>query len=276
MCRMPASASIAALLLLLVPSAAAHEYWIEASSYRPTPNSVVRLTQHLGERFAGQTAAFDPDRAEKYALHTPTGEAPIVGRSGGHVEFGRVGASGAYIVSYRSRRTPQEMSAPAFEAYLNEEGLAHIVRERASRGEQEKAGREVFSRCAKALLAVGIPAPQDREVGLTLEIVIEGGIGSEASAPLTARVLYDARPLAGAKVVAASRSHPERLLRQTADENGRVSFDLPEKGVWMLTTIHMVRAPKEVEADWESLWASSTFEIPAAAQTGQAPEPPAP
>jgi len=37
---------------------------------------------------------------------------------------------------------------------------------------------------------------------------------------------------------------------------------LPRPGVWLVKVVHMVPAPKDTGADWESLWASLTFEIP--------------
>jgi hypothetical protein len=40
---------------------------------------------------------------------------------------------------------------------------------------------------------------------------------------------------------------------------------MEEPGVWMITTIHMVRAAAGLDAEWESFWASLTFEIPPAA-----------
>jgi|GEM_PF-4645790 len=46
-----------------------------------------------------------------------------------------------------------------------------------------------------------------------------------------------------------------------ADKQGRVKFPIEESGVWMLTIIHMIRATENVDADWESFWASFTFQI---------------
>ena len=31
---------------------------------------------------------------------------------------------------------------------------------------------------------------------------------------------------------------------------------------WLVKAVHMVQAPAGTDADWESLWASLTFEIP--------------
>ena len=249
---------------VLVPSASAHEFWLQSSSYQPQPNSVVRLSLHLGERFAGRPVPYDADRVEKFFVVGPDGESRVVGRSGGTEEFARVTSPGSYVVSYRSTRAQNEMAPKAFDAYLVEEGLASIVEDRKRRGEQNDPGREVSSRCAKALLTVGGAGFRDRRIGLPVEIVLDApqAATGPAEAPLGARVFYDSKPLSGTRVIAVSQSHPEKLIIGSTDAQGRVSFALPHAGVWMLTTIHMVRAPEELGADWESFWASSTFKIP--------------
>ena len=249
----------------LVPRASAHEFWLQPSSYQPQPNSVVRLSLHPGARFAGRTVPYDADRIEKFFVLGPDGEeGRVAGRSGGTEEFARVTSPGSYIVSYRSTRALNEMTPTAFDAYLLEEGLASIVEDRKRRNEQDDPGREAFSRCAKALLTVGGAELRDQRLGLPVEIVLDArqAVTGLTQAPLVARVFYDSRPLSGTRVVAVSQSHPENLIIGSTDEQGRVSFTLPHPGIWMLTTIHMVRAPEELDADWESFWASSTFEIP--------------
>lgn len=248
----------------LVPRASAHEFWLQPSSYQPQPNSVVRLTLHLGERFAGRPVPYDPDRIEKFFVLGPDGEGPVAGRSGGTEAFAHVTSPGSYIVSYRSTRAYNEMAPNTFAAYLLEEGLASILKDRKRRSEQDDPGREAFSRCAKTLLTIGGAVLRDQRLGLPVEIVLDARRAATGltQAQLVTRVFYDSKPLSGTRVIAVSQSHPENLIIGSTDEQGRVSFALPQPGVWMLTTIHMVRAPEELDADWESFWASSTFEIP--------------
>jgi len=35
--------------------------------------------------------------------------------------------------------------------------------------------------------------------------------------------------------------------------------------VWLVKAVHMIPLPKDGDADWESFWASLTFELPAQA-----------
>jgi hypothetical protein len=44
---------------------------------------------------------------------------------------------------------------------------------------------------------------------------------------------------------------------------GRASLVLDRPGLWLVKVVHMVPAPEGSGAEWESLWASLTFELPA-------------
>jgi hypothetical protein len=44
--------------------------------------------------------------------------------------------------------------------------------------------------------------------------------------------------------------------------DGRARFALGAKGVWLVRVVHMVPAPRDSGADWESLWGSLVFERP--------------
>jgi uncharacterized GH25 family protein len=74
--------------------------------------------------------------------------------------------------------------------------------------------------------------------------------------------LYDGKPLAGALVVALLRSDPSVKLTVRTGAQGAFSLALPRGGVWLVKSVHMVRASFFSDADWYSLWASLTFEMP--------------
>lgn len=44
------------------------------------------------------------------------------------------------------------------------------------------------------------------------------------------------------------------------DEQGRAGFRLDCPGIWMIKCVHM--PPADVKAEWESFWATLTFEAP--------------
>ncbi|MEK7223455.1 MAG: DUF4198 domain-containing protein, partial [Pseudomonadota bacterium] len=121
---------------------------------------------------------------------------------------------------------------------------------------------ENYSRCAKALVMNGAAAtPADRVLGFRIELVAEkrpyaGG------GPVPFRLLYENRPLAGALVIVFNKAAPLDKLKTRTDRNGRVVFDIRRPGIWLVTAVHMIPAPRGTDAQWESIWASLSFERP--------------
>jgi uncharacterized GH25 family protein len=100
---------------------------------------------------------------------------------------------------------------------------------------------------------------------LRLELVAETSpkkLRPNRGGPLPVRLVYEGKLLAGALVVAMNRDEPEKPISSRTDRSGRVLLALPRGGVWLVKAVHMIPAPAASGADWESLWASLTFEAP--------------
>ncbi len=254
-----------AAALLLVGVAFGHDFWLAPSKFRVAKGESVDIALRFGEEYAGEAALRDNLRLEKFVMLGPEGTEDVPGEDktdpAGRVKPAK---DGIYVVAYRTKRRSIELEASKFEAYLKEEGLDAISKLRAERKETDKAGREVYSRCAKALLKVGEGAADghDRVAGLRLEIVPETNPYTVASgADLAFRVVFEEKPLADALVVARSRAEPKHTVTARTDAKGRVTLKLDRSGEWMVKCVHMVSAPAETGMDWESLWASVTFEL---------------
>ena len=256
---------VAVALFFAATPLLAHDFWIEPSTFRPEVGATVGFALRVGEGFRGDPVPRTPARIERFVLVSPSREAPIEGGSGADpAGVGRVSEPGVQVVGYRSHTSRVDLDAQKFEQYLKEEGLEAIVAERARRGESAKPSREIYSRCAKSLLAAGAgsKAGHDRELGFTLELVPERNPYAYSSGgPFPVRLRHRGKPLEGALVVALTREAPEKRLSARTDAEGRVSFALAP-GAWLVKAVHMVAAPAESGADWESLWASLTFEVP--------------
>lgn len=253
--------SAALLMMVLAIPLAAHEFWIEPSTFEPPVDSVVRLGLRVGLGFDAEPVARDSKAIEAFFVAGPNGRQEVIGRDGFNpAGLFRVTAPGTLVVGYRSKPSPLKLDAAAFEKYLKEEGLERIVDARARSGRSAADGVEVFSRSVKSLLLAG-DGPRDghdRILGLTLELIPErhpAALPADGRMPL--RLLYQGKPLEGALVVALSQaSKPARQAR--SDRNGRVVLAV-DSGVWMIKAVHMVPAPAGSGADWESVWSSLTF-----------------
>ncbi|HEY3204074.1 MAG TPA: DUF4198 domain-containing protein [Thermoanaerobaculia bacterium] len=268
----------AAVFILALPLAGpllAHDFWIEPSSFRPAVGSTLAVRLVVGQKFRGEALPRNPAMIVKFVLVSDAGEKPVVGRAADEPAGSvRIEAPGLLLLGYRSLNNPLSLEPQKFEEYLREEGLEKIIEIRRQHGDSQKPSREVFSRCAKALLRAGegIGTGYDRTLGFTLELVPERNpYALKANEDLPVKILYEGKPLAGALVAALSYAEPEKKLSQRSDRNGRVRFRLPGEGVWLIKAVHMVEAAKGTGADWQSLWASLTFEVPRASPVGKAP-----
>jgi uncharacterized GH25 family protein len=250
----------------LASSASAHDFWIEPSTFRPAVGSELAVALRVGQDFRGDPVPRNSKLITRFALVSGVAETPISGFDG--VEpagIVRVLEPGVLWVVYRSGRTPVTLEPDKFEKYLSEEGLEKIQALRQRRGEGDKPGREVFSRSVKSLLVAesGSHLGFDRALGLTLEIIFKKDPGMLAAGdPLPLTLLYEGQPLEGALVTAMEHENPAQKVKSRTDRRGQALLRIGQKGVWLIKAVQMIPAPPGVDADWESIWTSVTFEIP--------------
>ena len=261
---------LAALLLAIGGTAvAAHDMWIEPTGFLPTVGRTVGFRLRVGQDFLGDPLPRDPSLIDRFVVLDGDTTTPVVGRDGADpAGLMRVGAAGLFVVAYHSKPSPVVLQAPKFNQYLKDEGLEAIAALRAKSGDSNAEAREVFVRCAKSLLLAGpaSEAQRDRVVGMPLELVAERNPYLLASGQsLAVRLLYKDRPLAGALIVALNQRDPMARVAARSDKNGRVQLRLSEPGPWLVKAVHMIPAPAGTDSQWESFWASLTFELADAA-----------
>lgn len=243
----------------------AHDFWLEPSSFRVEPGASVELRLRVGEHFTGEALPRNPAMLAQFIVVGPDGIRTVPGRNGKDpAGVLTLLQSGVAVVGYRSRHSFVELESDAFDAYLAEEGLDHIVAVRATRKQSDLRVRELFSRCAKTLLQAGSAGSSghDRILGFTLELVPEQNpYAMRAGDSLPVRLLYQRQPLEGALVVAINSGAPREKVSARSDPDGRVSLLLAREGTWLVKAVHMIPAPPGSAAEWESLWASLTFEL---------------
>jgi uncharacterized GH25 family protein len=257
------------LWLLMAPALSAHNFWIEPSTFTPAPGQRLSVRLRVGQELQGDPVPRDPSLMKRFVAVGPSGETPVPGVPNTEpAGFEAFQTPGLYTIVYDSTRFPVALDAVKFETYLKEEGLDTITAARARQGKSATPAKEVFSRCAKALLAVGTgnegaTGPGfDRVFGQRLELVAEKNPYTlNGGGDLPVRLTYEGKPLAGALVMALQRGRPDKVEART-DARGRVTLKLDRPGFWLIKAVHMIPAPADAGADWESFWASLTFALP--------------
>ena len=67
----------ALVFLLAAETAAAHDFWIEPSTFRPAPGEEFTVALRVGEHFRGEPVPRDERRIKKFFLVSNRGESPI-------------------------------------------------------------------------------------------------------------------------------------------------------------------------------------------------------
>jgi uncharacterized GH25 family protein len=267
---------IAAVVIAVAAQASiahAHDFWIEPSTFRPAVGQLVSASLRVGQEFEGDPIPRSAQLIDSFTVREGNKEKEVAGfENRDPAGYVRLEQPGLAIIGYRSKPNPLELDAAKFEEFLKLEGLERIIAIRAQRHETAKPDRERFYRFAKSVLNAELPASAtgnrqpatavrfDQPFGYRFEIIPE--TNPCASTPLRVRLLYEGKPLAGALVTAMHRDDAGAHLRIRirSDKSGRVTFDLPKNGVWLIKAVQMVPAPAGANADWESMWASLTFE----------------
>jgi len=261
-------------LFALATSLAAHDFWLEPSSFRPAVDTRVDVQLVVGEHLVGELVARKEKRILSFVAFDPAGrEEKVLGLDGkAPAGLWKARAPGLHVLGYQSVGTEIELEADKFERYLIEEGLETVVADRKARGESAAKGLELYARCAKTFVVAQplkgtASEPEigwDRVLGYPLELVPTANPCTLApGADLTLRLLHRGAPLANALVGFMPKQDPTQEVRTRTDAEGRVTFTPKQGGVHLVRVVHMTRAAPDAAHHWESQWASLTFEMPA-------------
>lgn len=243
---------------------AAHEFWIEPAAFRPEANSIVQIGLRVGDGFPGEAVKRNAEKIDRFFAVVNGESRDIVGKDGSEpAGMFKADKPGAVLLAYRSKHSHIELQAEKFEAYLKEEGLESIIAKRAQRGESAKPGREAYSRCAKSIIHVnGAAGKVDRPVDFPLEVLLDADpMSLKMGDEVTVRLLLNGAPLEGVLMRASHKTTAAANTSARTDASGRAKLKLGADGMWMIHCVHMQEAPKGLDADWESLWASLTFQV---------------
>jgi uncharacterized GH25 family protein len=155
------------------------------------------------------------------------------------------------------------LDAKKFNAYLEEEGLEHVLAERKKKKESDQPGRERYRRNLKCLLHVGGVTDDtwQKTFQQKLEIVLLADPATlQPGAMLPLRVLFEGKPLPTAPLFAYGKSKKGITKQQLkTDQNGNATMRLEHAGPWLVRLVHMRRCAGDPKADWESFWAACSF-----------------
>jgi uncharacterized GH25 family protein len=258
--------ALSSAMVLSFTTAHAHEFWIDPVTFTPALAATVPITLRIGSDFRGNTYPYVRSLDRGFKLVTARGTIPVKSIDGddpaSEVTFRTPG-----LAILWHRRAPEPVTfdtMKAFEETLVDEGLEAIAAAHKASGRSQTKIKELFARCAKALLQVGVSREgNDRAVGLPLELVAEANPYTHPKDdPLPVQVLLNGKPLPNALVKVFNSADATAAQRLRSDAAGRVVIAASRKGDYLVSAVHMETAKPADKADYVSLWASLTFARP--------------
>lgn len=259
--------TILALSITFAGAAAAHDLYLMPESFRVSGQQPVPIGIHNGDGFPDSVSAPRLQRLQDAKAHTSKGVIPlqdlkIDGKRA--VATLPVTGSGHVLITIVNSANTESMKGGEFLEYLEEEGLTNAIEWRSSHGEADKTASERYTKFSKTIVVVGQgDGAFSKPTGLPIEFIPESDpFQVKAGGSLPVKVLFKGAPAANLMVIAASTANtkPHPIGRTGAD--GRILVPIDASGKWRLHTILMERMADTTVAEWESFWATLTFETP--------------
>lgn len=261
------------LLLVLLLTLSSHELFLKSDSYFFKTNSqselylfngtfdqsenVITRDRIISPQITGPDYNFIPAADDFYDKGKAT-----------YLKF-KTGGSGTYVAGISTKPRAIELSGEDFTDYLEHEGLDGVISDRKNKGIADKAAKEKYSKHVKAILQVGENTTDDfsTELNYPIEFIpLKNPYSLSVGDEMSFRLICLGKPLGNQTVHISSRKNinvkdgQETSLR--TNKKGEVSFTISNEGLWYIATIHMQES-KEEDFDYESTWATLTFEVKA-------------
>ena len=258
-------------LCFVVVLCMSHELFLKTDSHFLKSNTTTQLSL-LNGTFDTSENAITVDRivipkiiGPNYLLEPKDNQFAIIDKIT-YLNF-TTGDPGTYVAGISTLPRILEMDADAFNTYLEHEGLVNTIAERKIQKIANTGAKERYSKHVKTLLQVGDERTVDfmKPLGYPIEFIpLNNPFEINSGDAVGFKLLLNGKPLAN-HIVHYSTSVPGQDTHEnenslTTNENGLISIRPNAKGKWYVATIHMEKI-KSNDADYESNWATLTFEI---------------
>lgn len=263
-----------AFVLTALSLASAHDLWLVPARFSIPPGASVAVAMNTGDQFPASEGAVTSERIERAALVTSDGRTPLtMFRTEGKSTVADVTAppkAGGAIVEVVLKPVATKQPRAGFDEFVKHEGLDAVAAQLAREPQRRAEERRTYAKYAKTLLRVGggqgAAALYRRPLGHRLEIIAEADPYSlKPGDALPVRLMFDGRPLAGARIVigstAAATATQSNMPGVRTDAAGRARLELDKSGgAHYVHALHMIPAADKTAVEWESFWATLTFE----------------
>jgi len=266
---MMTNAAFGLLALTLAAPAAAHDFWLQPSQWRPTGSADVEIALEVGHAKDRQRSAIAATRLVMLDVVQADGSRVDLlprlhlGEAQGDLSVTTArSAVPTMVVLVTDTDAESRLPAERFNAYLKSEGLSSVIAWRSLHQRSAAEGSESYGRVAKALFRSQSDAPAVRRpLGLELEIVpLKSPYSMEASRRLPVQIHFRNAPLPAATVKLydlANDTTPKATC--LTDPNGCCTFAFQPRGAWLVNVIWSVPNQPGNPTDFRTIFSSLSF-----------------
>jgi len=251
--------SVSALVIL------GHNLWLVAKDEKDT----IIVEVNTSDNFPLSDSAVKPERVANFRLVWANESISVTNYE---VKENSLIASlapneNACLAALELRPHPITLESEKFAGYIKSEDAEKFVAPQFVSGKTTAPQRESYTKYAKVLL----DAPGEKQsndfsfaAGQRFEIVPQINPSMlQTGEKLPVKVLFEGKPIGGLRVSSGCENlnNGKYAAHTRTDDNGLATVEISGKGLWFVRT-HFIRPHADaVNFDWESFWASLTFQI---------------
>jgi uncharacterized GH25 family protein len=258
-------------MILIANLAFSHDYWLQPKKFHLSKGETLVVHLYVGDKLEKEIEReFQKNMTLKFELITDSSLFNLVDEIKDKsipVLVKKINFEGLALLSMERDYAYIELKPKEFSEYLKHEGLED-VQKLMEKLPPRKVERERYRRFIKSLIMIGdkpVGNVYGKILGQKLEIILlDNPFKTKPGDEITAQVLFDGKPLAD-KTITAYNLEPESKkineYKAKTDKSGRVKFKIENPGLWLIRLVHLLKCNGCENADWESFWASYSFEI---------------
>lgn len=257
---------LAITFFAIITSLLAHEFWLSPNKFIYKRGDKINIRFFVGENFDGLNWNGNKENVHSLKLYyggvNDDLSKYISELTGDSLELTMLD-EGTNLITFNSTNRFIEIEAPKFQEYLHEDGLYNAIEYRIENNEMDSMGKELYQRCAKTLIQVGLK--KDNTSSLATELPLDiipytNPYMLRHKDSLKVKILFFDQPVSKSLVKIWYREKGKTIKTDLiSDEAGNIKFPANNSGKWMVSIVKMIRLENDPDAQWQSYWGTLTW-----------------
>lgn len=245
----------------------AQEFWLQPDKFIYKRGETINIRLRTGKNFVEKNWTGNKDGLQNMHFHFGGVKDKDLlktwsDKKGDSIQLALLD-EGTAMLSFNTINTLMEMQADTYNEYLMENGLSEAREYRQQNNDTPTAGHEYFQRSVKTIFQVGSKTDKTykQQTNLPIDIIPEDHpYNAENEEKFKVKIFFKGESFAHQKVKVSHRlNNTITQIEYVTDGDGNFKFFFTPSGIWMISTVKMVRLVNDPKAEWQSYWGSLTW-----------------